>query len=189
MKNKLLVILPVVLCAFVQVNAQNYDASAAKQKEVIVNGKPYAQYKAEQDALKNQQNRQIVVAPTLPTAPTVTKSTMPEETINSAKTVQLNKPVITESNATGPTTAPVQKVKTNEGIDPRDKVIEASQTKATPVKTDAVNSPAVQAPVPMTEASKTSDGNSNGTTPLKTAEQKVETVPTGNSPAAKTKTE
>src|SRR5689334_10154383 len=52
-----------------------------------IDGKPYSQYKAEQDALKNQQNRQVaVVAPMLPTAPTVAKTTAVESDANAEKT-------------------------------------------------------------------------------------------------------
>lgn len=71
MKNKFLIILPVLICSFVYVNAQDNNAlKSSKATKVMtvaeanalngiaqptVNGKPYSQYKAEQEALKNKQ--------------------------------------------------------------------------------------------------------------------------------------
>ena len=69
MKNKLLIILPVAMCLFVQSNAQSTNAASTIQKEVIVNGIPYSQYAAQVKAQELQKAPTPVVPEQFPFSP------------------------------------------------------------------------------------------------------------------------
>jgi hypothetical protein len=63
MKKKIIFIIPCLLCMMAFAQAQYSNSTTAGNKaEPTVNGKPYSQYKAEQDALKKQQEAQKMAA-------------------------------------------------------------------------------------------------------------------------------
>lgn len=68
MRNKIMIILPIVLCTFGKANAQDPNKAASSPTEVIVNGKPYSQHKAEQDAIQQQKAAAAATAVVQPAA-------------------------------------------------------------------------------------------------------------------------
>lgn len=96
MRNKILMILPIVLCTFGIANAQNNDASSVKQTEVIVNGKPYSQHKAEQDALKQQQEAKKLAGTKVVFSGPGVNNNSPVDAVNPADKIQPVKEPITQ---------------------------------------------------------------------------------------------
>lgn len=167
--------------------------------EPTINGKPYSQYKAEQQALNQQriaQTKVVLFADVPNNGGTVETKTAPVENQENsgAKTTPVShKLVITESNATvSPVQGKTQSIQQEKGDGAvTNKVAEASKVKVE-ARTES-NSNAVVAPQPLIDASKTSNGNgSSDTKEVKSTDQKpVETKePAGNSPSTnKTKTD
>jgi hypothetical protein len=66
---KKIFLLAIAVVSLAAANAQNQRSSASKTPaEPLVNGIPYSQYKAQQEALKNKQQAQSVTAPSFTTA-------------------------------------------------------------------------------------------------------------------------
>lgn len=167
--------------------------------EPTINGKPYSQYKAEQQALNQQRVAQTKVvlfadvANNGGAADTKTAVVENQENSGTKTTPVSHKLVISESNAA--VTAVEGKTQSNnqekgDGAVPT-KVADASKVKVE-ARTESISN-AVQAPQPIMDASKTSNGNgSSETKEVKSTDQKpVDTKePSGNSPSTnKTKTD
>ena len=114
----------IALFSILAVNAQTERGAAAKKadtKDPLVNGIPYSQYKAQQDALKNkQQATQSATAPVTTAKPATAVAdaqaaaapTMPKVTIEKSTGVQ---PAPDAKSALVPEAAPKEPVKTEKG--------------------------------------------------------------------------
>ena len=164
MKNKIILILPALLLTFVFANAQDLQSKDGKKAktmsfaesnslngsvEPIINGIPYSQYKAQQNALKKQQaaQQQVVPQPQLSTVAVADLKTSEAAAPSSKKL-----PVI----ASVEDAKKVNKTAELKPVTAKEKLVEPT----VPSKLASMTATAADAPVlsaPQTEAVKTKD--------------------------------
>lgn len=168
--------------------------------EPKINGKPYSQWVSEEKAKQASRmttNKVVLHTDVANNGGAVDAKTAPVENqeTNRAKTTPVSHAIVVSESNAAVTAVEVKTQSINQ--DKGDgavttKVADASKVKVEALKTEATVG-AVQAPQPMSDASKTSNGNGTGETKeVKSTDQKpVETKePAGNSPSTnKTKTD
>ena len=173
----------------------------------MINGKPYSQYKAEQDALKNQSKTAAVqtyatsnsgavnYVAEVNTKPAPVQRTTPETGVNTPKTVTVEtkevvavqqsssepRPGLMANNPAVKTVEPKPVEKRNENPQQESKT---SVTQKADVKTDKADVPPTNAVNPLIQTLKLE------TAPVETkTEEKTTPAPVGNDSKAKTKTD
>ncbi|MBK8606163.1 MAG: hypothetical protein IPN82_04855 [Chitinophagaceae bacterium] len=89
--KKTILIIAVIMVSAISISAQDSNPNANRNTQTMINGKPYSQYKAEQDALK-QKNAAKAVAPQTAKA----NNSMNDGYVPPAKTTE---PVVTKKEA------------------------------------------------------------------------------------------